>query len=189
MRHKYETRGIVLARAHTGEATTLVTLLTADLGLVQARAQSLRKSGAKLSSSLATFAESSVVLVRGREGWRLSGAVLEENWFARLQDAGELPRATRVSTLVLRLVAGEAHDTHLFPIMQGFFRALSESPRELCEAAEVLAGLRSLAALGLDSGTLPGEASVFSPPLLTEVAESRAAFIARINRGITASGL
>ncbi len=188
MRHKYETRGIVLARVHTGEATTLVTLLTADLGLVQARAQSLRKSGAKLSPSLATFAESSVVLVRGREGWRLSGAVLEENWFARLQEAGEVPRAARVSTLLLRLVAGEAHDTLLFPIVQGFFRALAESPKELCEAVEMLAGLRALAALGLDSGTIPGE-STFAPPLLAEVAEGRAEFITRINRGITASGL
>jgi len=76
----------VLARAHTGEATTFLTLLTPDLGLVYARAQSLRKPGAKLASSLATLTESSVVLVRGKDGWRVTGAVLEENWFVRFAE-------------------------------------------------------------------------------------------------------
>src|SRR3989338_714111 len=78
MRHKYETRGIVLSRSPVGEAIPFVTLLTPELGLVRALAQSIRKPNAKLASALTTFAESSVVLVRGRDGWRLSGAVLEE---------------------------------------------------------------------------------------------------------------
>ena len=100
-----------------------------------------------------------------------------------------MPRAARVSALLLRLVTGEAHDTALFPIMQGFFRALSESPRDLCEAVEVLAGLRTLAALGLDSGEIPGDRATFALPLLARVAEDRGQYITRINRGITASGL
>ena len=189
MRHKYKTRGIVLSRAPVGEVSTFVTLLTPELGLVRALAQGIRKPSAKLAPALATFAESSVVLVRGRDGWRLSGAVLEESWFTRMQSAGEVPRAARVSALLLRLVTGEAHDTALFPIMQGFFRAPSESPRDLCEAVEVLAGLRTLAALGLDSGEIPGDRATFALPLLARVAEDRGQYITRINRGITASGL
>ncbi len=189
MRHKYETRGIILARSPVGEASTFVTVLTPELGLVRALAQSIRKPSAKLAPALATFAESSLVLVRGRDGWRLSGAVLEESWFARLQSTGEVSRAARVSALLLRLVAGEAHDAALFPVMQSFFRALSETPRDLCEAVEVLAGLRLLAALGLDSGEIPGDMATFTPTLLTKVAEDRGQYITRINRGITASGL
>ncbi|MDE1919605.1 MAG: recombination protein O N-terminal domain-containing protein, partial [Patescibacteria group bacterium] len=87
MRHKYETRGIVLSRAPAGETNALVTLLTPGLGIVRARAQGLRRSGAKLAAALATFAESEVVLVRGREGWRVTGAVLEENWFMKMGHA------------------------------------------------------------------------------------------------------
>lgn len=189
MRHKYETRGIVLARMHAGEATTLVTCITPDLGLVHARAQSLRTSGAKLSAALPTFAESSVMLVRGKEGWRLAGAVLEENWFRRLAKQPSRVRAARVSGLFLRLVAGEAQDMELFSIVKGFFEALSDLPEEAHESAEILAVLRLLAALGFDTGEIPGEGSSFAPDTLMRVAQERTGYIARINHGIAASGL
>jgi len=179
----------VLSRSTVGEASSFVTLLTPELGLVRVLAQSVRKPGAKLAAALATFAESSVVLVRGRDGWRLAGAVLEENWFARMQCAAARERAARVSGLLLRLVAGEAHDAALFPVMRGFFETLSELPEGAHEAAEVLAALRVLAALGLDAGEIPGEASAFTAPLLATVTLERPSYIARINHGIAASGL
>jgi hypothetical protein len=90
---------------------------------------------------------------------------------------------------LLRLVAGEAQDVALFPIMSGFFTALAELPAETHEAAEALAALRILAALGLDTGELPGEGSAFTPEFLAVVAADRAGYISRINRGIEASGL
>lgn len=189
MRHKYDTRGIVLARSSVGEASTFVTVLTPELGLVRALAQSVRKPGAKLAIALTTLTESSVVLVHGRDGWRLTGAVLEENWFSKLQNVNEVQRAARVSGLLLRLVVGETHDPALFPIMRGFFGALAELPEEMHEAVEMLAVLRILNALGFDGDELSGEVSSFTPQLLTAVAENRAQYIARINRGITASGL
>ncbi len=189
MRHKYETRGIVLSRAPLGETNAFITLLTPELGLVRVRAQNVRTSGAKLAAALATLAESSFVLVRGREGWRLAGAVLEENWFKRLAPAASRERAARVSGLLLRLVAGETRDPGLFVVMSGFFKALSEASENEQDAAEVLAALRILAALGLDEGEVPGDASAFTSPLLAAVAKNRSTYIARINRGITASGL
>ncbi len=189
MRHKYETRGIVLSRMPLGEANAFVTLVTPELGVVRVRAQGIRMPGAKLASALATFAESSLVLVRGREGWRLAGAVLEENWFKRLGHAEPRRRAGRICCLLLRLVAGEVHDSLLFPIVGGLFKALSELPEDTHEAAEVLAALRIIAALGLDGGDIPGRASLFTPSLLKEAVLNRASYIARINHGIAASGL
>ncbi|MFZ2500719.1 MAG: recombination protein O N-terminal domain-containing protein [Minisyncoccia bacterium] len=195
MRVKYTTRGIVLARTHAGEANTFVTMLTPDLGLVHARVQSLRSSGAKLGASLATFAESECVLVRGKEGWRVAGAVLEENWFAKLQTANARRRAARVSGLVLRLVAGEVRDAELYAIIREFFEALTTSPvlnsgvGDAHEAVEVVAALRTLTALGLDTGDLPVSSSLFAPPLLATVAAERSHYISRINTGIAASGL
>lgn len=189
MRHKYETRGIVLSRTPIGEANVLVTLLTPDLGLVRARAQGLRRSGAKLAAALATFAESDVVLVRGKDTWRVAGAVLGENWSVRLGAAEPRARAARVSGLVLRLVAGEVRDPKLFQIIGGFFNALAALPRETHEAAEMLAALRILAALGLDAGEIPSGEPAFAAALLAEMLEGRASYIARINAGIAASGL
>ena len=190
MRVKYTTRGIVLARTHVGEANTLVAMLTEDVGLVFARAQSLRKPGAKLAAALATFAESELVLVRGKEGWRVAGAVLGENWFQRLPSPDTRAAAARVSGLLLRLVAGEAQDSVLFPIVRAFLISLTDVPPEQREAAEILAVLRLLAALGLDSGPIPGErAEDFSRHALSEAFEGHAVFVKRINAGIAASGL
>jgi len=189
MRHKYETRGIVLSRASYGEESVFVTLLTSDLGLVRARAQGLRRPGAKLATALATFVESDLVLVRGKESWRLVGAVLQENWFTRLRLHTPRMRAARVSGLLLRLVAGEEHDPKLFSIIRGFFGALATLPEDMHEDAEVLAALRTLAILGLDTGEIPGEESIFSTPVLVSVSLNRSSYITRINNGIIASGL
>lgn len=166
-----------------------MSLLTEGLGLVRVRAQGLRRSGAKLAASLATFAESNVVLVRGKEGWRATGAVLGENWFANMGESAPRHRAARISGLLIRLVPGETHDPHLFHIMKGFFQALSVLPSEAHDAAEALAALRILAVLGLDTADIPGEVSVFTPPVLDSIAAERSLYVARINRGIAASGL
>lgn len=189
MRHKYETRVLVLARVHVGEATTLVTLLTSDLGLVSARAQSLRKPGAKLAHALPTLAESSVVLVHGKDGWRVTGAVLEENWFGRLPSFGVEERVANVTGLLLRLVVGEIQEPELFVIMKGFLMALAVLPDEQHDLVEILAVLRILAALGLDSGDIPGAVGSFTERELGDIRTNRKAYVARINNGISASGL
>lgn len=189
MRHKYETRGFVLSRSSVGEASTFVTLITPDLGLVRALSQGVRKSGAKLAHALATFAESDVVLVRGKEGWRLSGAVLAENWFAKLGRTEPRARAGRICSLLLRLVAGEAHDSALFPVVKGFFEAMATLPDDMHEAAEILAAIRILSALGFDDGELFGAPSDFTQSLLSDIQKNRTRYIARINRDIEASGL
>lgn len=189
MRHRYDTRGIVLSRSPLGEANALVTVLTPELGLVRARAQSVRAPGAKLAGALTTLTESSVILVRGKEGWRLAGAVPEEQWFARLPDSASRDRVSRVSGLLLRLVAGEAQDSGLFLIMRGYLEALATLPADTHEACEVLAVLRILEVLGLDTGETGGELPAFAPERLAAITLDRQAYIARINTGIAASGL
>ena len=164
-------------------------ILTPDLGLVRALSQGVRKSGAKLAHSLSTFSESEVVLVRGKDGWRLTGAILSENWFARLGHSKPRVRAARVCSLVLRLIVGEENASGVFSIIKGFFEALSEFQEDSHEAVEILAALRILATLGFDAGEIPGEASVFTRQVLTEVAKRRVDYITRINNGIDASGL
>lgn len=188
MRYKYETRGIVLSRTPSGEANAHLTLITPELGLVHARAQGVRRSGAKLAAALSTFAESSLTLVRGKEEWRLAGAVLETNWFS-LMDPVARSVAGRASGLLLRLAAREAHDPGLFQLIAGFFDALSRLPEAAHEAAETLALLRMLSTLGFDAEKIPGGMSAFTSAVLAEAGESRALYVARINRGIAASDL
>lgn len=182
MRHKYTTNAIVLARTPLAESATLVTLLTREFGLVRARAEGLRKPGAKLAHALQTLDRSEVTLVRGKEAWRLSGALLGERLFDKLTRPMRL-RAGRVNGLLLRLVHGEANDALLFDVFAQFLEALPSLSEEEQDAAEIIAALRMLSLLGLDAGPLPEE------PHAPLSEDERRALVTRVNRGIQASGL
>jgi len=189
MRHKYTTKGIVLARYTTSEANADIVILTQELGLLRARAQGIRKSGAKLSSALQTFVESDVVLVRGKDGWRIVGAILDTNWFSIFSQEMRT-RAGRITSLILRMVPGENVDFRLYNDMQAFFGALIETPSTLHEAVECMSAIRLVHFLGFDAGELPSSISTaYDYQMLAQVERNRGAYITRINYGITASGL
>jgi hypothetical protein len=119
----------------------------------------------------------------------VTGSVLEENWFVLIPSPDTRAAAARVSGLLLRLVAGEVQESKLFIIMRGFLGALAELPEDFHESVEILAVLRILAVLGLDSGEIPGEVGDFTEMILARIKLGRAAYVVRINNGITASGL
>lgn len=183
MRHKYHTRALVLGRSPLSESAALIALLTEEFGLLRARAEGLRKPGAKLAHALQTFDLSEVTLVRGKEGWRLSGAVLETHLFAELSKESRA-RASRVNGLFLRLVQGEGGDPALFTLWSEFLALLPRLTEEEQDAAECFFALRLLGHLGLDAGAVPEDQGY--QPLSPE---ARRALVTRINRGIAASGL
>lgn len=185
MRHRYETDAIVIGRSSLGEESALLVLLTSDLGLVRARAQSVRRSGAKLASALTTLSESRVTLVRGKEGWRIAGAVHAHSWLLRLADAS---RAARFCGLLLRLVGSDSRDHDLFPLMKCYLSALVKVPAEHHEALEILAALHLLEQLGLCAQVLSPDNS-FSAEHIQAVEDDRKRFLALVNEGIAASGL
>lgn len=188
MRHNYVTEGVVLSRTPLGEESALLVVLTPQLGLIRARAQGVRKQGAKLAPALTTLTESDLVLVKGREGWRISGAVLRTSW-AQVLTALPRARAARLSGLVLRLVAGEARETELYHIVSDFLVGLRDMPVELHEAVELLSTLRVLRALGLDAGEMPSPLSPLGEGVLRDVADRHLVYLARVTHGIAASGL
>lgn len=182
MRHRYETGAVVLARAPLAEAATLVTLLTREFGVLHARAEGLRRPGAKLAHALQTLDRADVILVRGKEAWRLSGATLEARAFDRLDRAGRL-RAGRIAGLFIRLVRGEGNDPRPYALLASFLEALPRLPEPEADAAEITVVLRLLFALGLDPGPAPEDDVRALEP------DERRALVTRINRGLDASGL
>lgn len=188
MRHKYLAEAIVLARHPLGEANAIVTLLTADFGIIRARAQGLRNPGSKMSPGLQTFMQSDISLVRGKEGWRLVGAILVRAWAGDLTPAAR-NRAGRVFDLMQRLALGEDPEPRLYAIAWSLLEALTHLDEETADAAEMLAALRVLHALGLDAGSVPGEAGEYGNEHLDEILRERKGYLSRINSGIAASGL
>jgi hypothetical protein len=129
-----------------------------------------------------------VILVRGKDGWRLSGAVLSTNLFSALPPEARV-RAGRVAQLLLRLVQGETKDPELFAIFRAFLTTLPTLTEDEADAAETIAVLCALGVLGLDAGEMPEGANRFTRLALQAVVANRQAFIRRVNHGIASSGL
>lgn len=188
MRHKYSTRAIVLGRTPAGEESISASLLTEDFGLIRARSQGARKRGSKMSAGLQTLSSSDVTLLRGKDGWRMAGAVLETNWARELSEDARR-KAARVFELADRLIRGEHEDAELFAILSGFLAALPDRSDDDQDALETLAVVRLLHALGFDAGDTFGETNVYTEEAIAKAHATRTDLISRINRGIAASGL
>lgn len=189
MRHKYATEAVVLARYPLGEASVLLALLTKEFGLVKARAQGLRKTGAKLAPALQTLGAATVTLVRGKDGWRLTGALSTESfWQALTRENRE--RAGRVASLMLRLLSGEHREPLAYQVLIELLRVLSSLTEEDADAAEIAAALYVLRLSGVDAGErIPDPDGRYGPAALSYVREHERELIVRINHGIEASGL
>ena len=188
MRHKYSTRALVLGRTSSGEESITASLLTEDFGLIRARSQGARKYGSKMSAGLQTLSASDVTLLRGKDIWRMAGAILETNWARELSGAAR-KRAARVFELADRLINGEPADPELFSMLSAFLSALPNRSEDEQDAAETLAVVRMLHALGVDAGDTYGASDDYGDSALARATNDRSKLIARINHGITISGL
>lgn len=124
--HTYNTEAIVLGSGPVGEADKLVWLLTRELGLLVARARSAREEKSRMRYALQDFSLSIVSLVRGKTGWRLTGAVLEKSLYAQLENSGTLQAAAKIFDLLKRFIPREEKNEVLFEIVRDGLEDLDE---------------------------------------------------------------
>ncbi len=93
----YSTEGIILKKIDSGEADALFTLYTRDFGKIRARAQGVKKEGAKLKGHLEPLSLSSVSFVLGKNGERLTHASLINYWPSIRGDFEKLKSALEVA--------------------------------------------------------------------------------------------
>lgn len=145
--HLYHTEGIVLGSKDTGESNRFYFILTRDLGLVGAVAQSARASKSKLRGHLSVGTRGAMTFVRGRDVWRITAA--DEIAVFSLEDVSRQRMVARMAQLLRRLVHGEECDQDLYEEVSGALTFLKEHDeavknRELFEmafAARMLAHL------------------------------------------------
>ncbi|MFZ2763780.1 MAG: DNA repair protein RecO [Minisyncoccia bacterium] len=109
--HIYTTRGIVLAERPLREADRIYSVLTRDLGLIQATALGVRKEPSKLRGNIEPFSLSSISLVRGKEHWRATSAEF-------IKSVPTLPTIARPLALLEQLTQGEAPHPELFDMVE-----------------------------------------------------------------------
>ncbi|MCR4279534.1 MAG: DNA repair protein RecO [Candidatus Zambryskibacteria bacterium] len=105
--HIYTTPGVVLSARSVREADRIYSILTRDLGLIQATAIGVRKGESKHRGSLEPFTISSISLVRGKEYWRITSA-------ESLRSVPNKEEIARPLALLEKLVQGEAHNPELY---------------------------------------------------------------------------
>lgn len=148
MYRKQHTKGLVLGSLATGESSSLVSLFTKEMGLINARVQGSRKLASRLRSHHQKFSYGDFSLVHGKAGWKLVGAKAEENFFESF--VGEKKKvviAQSVFNLIKKLVDAET-ESALFDIVINFLNFLKTAEREELALAECLVILRILHNLG-----------------------------------------
>lgn len=191
--HKiFTTEGVVLGKRGVGEAHTLVSILTYELGLIRAKATSARAEQSKLRYGLETLSMGRYALVRGKNEWKLTGV---ENISHELVEGGRdrRTRAGKIARLLLRLIHGEERVPALYKAVEEGLSAIARSATpEDADAIETVLVLRVLSHLGYLPHTqalaqfIEGE---YSLELAAEALKSRSLLIRAINESLTATGL
>jgi len=185
--HKYSTEGIILKRLAMGESNVVVYVLTLDFGLIIASAQSARLQKSKLRPALVEWTHSAIAAVKGKNGWKITDAEAKENFFAFS------PTLARISSILLKMIAGEVSHPEIFRIVFSGLQFLKTVEEKDVPDFEILIVLRILKELGYVS-TDGIEEFVEKPDdwsyeILKKVFLKKTFFIKRINKGLKESQL
>jgi DNA repair protein RecO len=191
--HVYSTKGVILGSFASREADRVYSILTEELGLVRARARSVRAIQSKLRGALEPFSLSVVSLVRGKDSWRITGATLIDRLSEEKLGKPGLVAFGRIFSLIDKLVAGEeAHKELLMVIEEGLQYVYSHKNEAKAETLEILLVLRLLHELGYVSGYEVDKRfleEIYSSELLAAAHADRKKLIDVINQGIHSSDL
>ena len=138
----YKSEGIVLGSSDFSEANKFIYIFTEEFGLISATAQSVRQIKSKLRSSLQKFSIVNLVLIRGRETWRITNTEFKQNLYYEFrQENKKLKVVINVLFLVKKLLAGEKHNEKLYKIIRktfSFFEKNNLNPSEISAFENIL---------------------------------------------------
>ncbi|OHB00893.1 MAG: hypothetical protein A3E94_01410 [Candidatus Zambryskibacteria bacterium RIFCSPHIGHO2_12_FULL_44_12b] len=126
--HVYQTKAIIVGNWPTGEADCLTLIFTETLGILSARSRGMRSLSSKLRFGLQDLSISDVALIKGRNQWRITNAILESSLSYELKNSPEkLVLISRLLDFAKKVVAYEQEDKYLFKLMRDVSLFLKES--------------------------------------------------------------
>lgn len=179
----YHTDMIVLGVMPSGEASNIYTILTRELGIVRAKAQSVRKVTSKLRFGLQYLSLGTIDLIRAKDFWRIVGVSNESSLVPT--DITHKP-LHRIVTLLSRIVpqdegSSDMYDTivsasDLFSVYQG---------TQYEEAIEIISVARILALSGYWDDALPVyENTALLQTHLDDIMQAKKSYLRAINTAI-----
>jgi len=195
MYHLYHTEGFIVGSSPRGEGSRTISLLTKELGLVTATAQSIREERSKLRYGLQEFSLSLCTMVRGKGIWRITSAVLVEHLYHTFRGSPEVSLMFgRVFRLLRRLVGGEEKNERVFLVVRDAVEFAKINPLLSVAEIEVVLVLRILFLLGYLAPRGEFEAVfagdlVWNETLLTGARVFRSLALSDINNSLQATQL
>ena len=186
----YETEGLIIGYHNLGEANRLYQVLTRDFGLVNILAQGVRRDRSKLRHHLKNFSFTHLVLVRGREFWRVVGVDdLDLSSLGASKIA--LPFLKKISLVLQRLIHGEEANPFIYQDLKQAWVLIIGQARPVEEGLvdlEVFILVRLLTQLGY-LAPLAGLAELVSSPAFSWVevknlGRERLSLIKKINQAL-----
>jgi recombinational DNA repair protein (RecF pathway) len=141
----YITEALVCASIDSQTSDRSFLLFTREAGMVYAHAQSVREERSKHRYSLQECAHARVTLVRGKAGWRVTGAEPLHNFYSRAETREARAFVRNIILLIRRVMQGEtAHETVFDEVIFASTHVGQHVPGKL----ESILSLRILHALG-----------------------------------------
>ncbi|MEI6843524.1 MAG: recombination protein O N-terminal domain-containing protein [bacterium] len=145
--HIYTTNGIILKRTAFAEANVFLHILTEDLGLIVASAQSARLAKSKLSGGLQEYSLVTISCVKGKNGWKVTSVLGRKNIFFNCPQYSQRILA-QVGLVLLKMIPGVEPHRDIFETVSSGFEFLPSVPEEKISFFEILIVLRILYHLG-----------------------------------------
>ncbi|MBP9856013.1 MAG: recombination protein O N-terminal domain-containing protein [Candidatus Pacebacteria bacterium] len=194
-RRIYHTEGLIINSRDQGEANRLLFVFTEDLGLIVVKARSAREMRSKLRLHLYDWTPLQFSVVKGRDGWHLTGAIAHKD---EPPAPGVRVVLARFARLISRLLPEGSPQAEIYKLVRAGVNFLkqanqSEFKKEKLEGAEVLLVLRFLSSLGYLPRLASLPSSIWLPDwreeYVGEIQKKQSEAIAVINEAIAASQL
>lgn len=190
----YHTEGIVVGITNRGEANRVLTIMTRDLGLVRASAQSIRKNESKLRSSVQQLSHCHCDFILGKEYWRLIGVESIQTGSDLVLYPEIWSAWNRCAVLLDRLIPVDEVHTELYDMLyDAYIFSCTYAETLNVKALEHFLALRILAHLGYWSFEDDKDTAILLEPLSKEVFDEKQDFFClytkEINEAIKSSDL
>jgi DNA repair protein RecO (recombination protein O) len=150
--HIYQTEGIVVGKKEVGEADRIFSILTKDLGRIDAISQGVRYVKSKLRYNLNDFSHSRFGLVMSKDSWRIIDAEELSSWENIRANPEKIAATFRLAELIKRMVKGQEPDFNLWNEFKNALVFLEKKENSADEKNliifELLTTLRLLSHLG-----------------------------------------
>lgn len=125
------TKGLVIKEQTIGESDRLVTLLTADYGLVRAFVRGAKQIKSRLASSTSLFAYSDFTLYRGKDAFVVNSATPIEVFFDLRYDIVRLTLAQYFAQLAYELADEEQPAPEMLSVVLNALHLLCNSAKDI----------------------------------------------------------